>query len=91
MNDERMHRLQERYVETMDKTGEERKEACLACGTEWYANKHINGLCYTCWNAGKPGETELRKQAARKEQALHFFMLLLFIGSLLLVFNIIEF
>ncbi|MBT4722590.1 hypothetical protein HOB30_02435 [Candidatus Falkowbacteria bacterium] len=91
MSDERTRRLQERYVETMDKVSEDRKEACLTCGTEWYASKHIDGLCYTCWNAGKPGETELRKRAERKAQALHFFMLLLFIGSLLLVFNIIEF
>ena len=74
-----MSGLGETVWSNMVAMGEEEKEACIHCGTEWYRIHYRDGVCHQCQQLSRPGRTEL---AARRRT----FRRMLAFGALVIGF-----
>ena len=77
-----MSGLGETVWSNMVAMGEEEKEACIHCGTEWYRIHYRDGVCHQCQQLSRPGRTELAARRRTFRRTLAFGALV--IGSLIL-------
>ena len=77
-----MSELADMIRRNMVAMGEEEKEACIHCGTEWYRIHYRDGVCHQCQQLGRPGRTELAARRCTFRRTLAFGALV--IGSLIL-------
>ena len=77
-----MSELADMIRRNMVAMGEEEKEACIHCGTEWYRIHYRDGVCHQCQQLSRPGRTELAARRRTFRRTLAFGALV--IGSLIL-------